>query len=119
MEKLEELTLKSDRKDHLNKHECFFLEHQESCSLKVSSRSATFCATSTFNHLKILAEKVFRRLDVDAYVYHKHYKFRGCTCGTNLAATTSMMNQQLVVKWGLHRQWWLQRKDFPWSSFRP
>lgn len=76
MEELKELTLEFDRKGYLDKHESFFLEYQEPCSLKVSSESATFCATSTLNHLKVLTGKMFKRLVVDAFVYHKHCKFR-------------------------------------------
>lgn len=82
--------------DHLDKRESFFLKHQERCSLKVSSESATSCATSMFNHLKVLVGKMFRRLVVDAFVSHKHCKFHGCTYGTNLAATTSTMNLSTI-----------------------
>ncbi|EAY85616.1 hypothetical protein OsI_06989 [Oryza sativa Indica Group] len=60
MEELKELTLEFDRKGYLDKHESFFLEYQEPCSLKVSSESATFCATSTLNHLKVLTGKMFK-----------------------------------------------------------
>uniref|UniRef100_A0A0E0G5Q7 Uncharacterized protein n=1 Tax=Oryza nivara TaxID=4536 RepID=A0A0E0G5Q7_ORYNI len=35
MEELKELTLEFDRKGYLDKHESFFLEYQEPCSLKV------------------------------------------------------------------------------------
>uniref|UniRef100_A0A0D9YRC0 Uncharacterized protein n=1 Tax=Oryza glumipatula TaxID=40148 RepID=A0A0D9YRC0_9ORYZ len=34
MEELKELTLEFDRKGYLDKHESFFLEYQEPCSLK-------------------------------------------------------------------------------------
>uniref|UniRef100_A0A0E0KNG9 Uncharacterized protein n=1 Tax=Oryza punctata TaxID=4537 RepID=A0A0E0KNG9_ORYPU len=61
MEELEEPTLDSDRKDHLDEHGSFFLEHQVPCSLK----STTFCVTSTYNHLKILAGKIFRSYNFD------------------------------------------------------
>jgi hypothetical protein len=30
------------------------------------------------NHLSLLVPKIFRRMVVDAYVYHKYYKSRGC-----------------------------------------
>jgi hypothetical protein len=63
------------------------------------------CATSTYedyNHLDVLISKVFRRLVIDVFIYHKFSKSRGCTCGTNLAAKTSTINQQLEVKWKMH-----------------
>uniref|UniRef100_A0A0E0AI62 Uncharacterized protein n=1 Tax=Oryza glumipatula TaxID=40148 RepID=A0A0E0AI62_9ORYZ len=52
MEDLKEPTLESGRKDHLDEHESFFLEHQESCSLKrmvkhVSRRAAREASPKT------------------------------------------------------------------------
>ena len=69
----------------------------------MSPELVTLCAASTYefyNRLKVLFCKMFRRVVVDAYVYHKYCKSLGCTCGTNLAAETSKMELQLVVKLG-------------------
>ena len=38
------------------------------------------------NHLPILVSKLFRRMAVDAYVYHKILQISWMRCGTNLAA---------------------------------
>jgi len=66
------------------------LEHSMSISspavpgltFNTSLESGTHCAQSThedYNCLKVLSCKTFRRLVVDAYVYRKHCKFRGCS----------------------------------------
>ena len=76
-------TLESKEKDSLDEHGSFSLEiPQEPCSFNASSESGTLCTPSThedYNRLKVLSCKTFRRLVVDAYVYHKYCKFRGCS----------------------------------------
>jgi hypothetical protein len=37
------------------------------------------CSNQDHNHLLALSSKTIRRMVVDAYVYHKHCKFCGCT----------------------------------------
>jgi hypothetical protein len=84
MDKLEAVTLESEREDSKDEHGSFFLgTPQEPCSYNVSPESI-IC-------------KLFKRMVVDAFVYHKLCKSRGCTCGTDLAAKASMINQQLMV----------------------
>jgi hypothetical protein len=72
----EVLTLESEGKDSMDKHERFILEiQQEPCSFNASRELAMLCAPSTYedyNHLNILSCKRFRM----------HY-------GTNLAAKAS------------------------------
>jgi hypothetical protein len=101
MNKLEASTLASKRKDYLDEHDSFSLEKtQQPCSHSASPKSVTCCARSMYedyNHLKVLVCKIFRRLVVDAFVYHKVCKSRGFTCGTDHAAKDSMINQQLAV----------------------
>jgi hypothetical protein len=88
MLKLEALTLKFEREDSADEHGSFFLEKlQEPCSFNATPESGTLCAPSTrkdCNHLKVLSCKIFRRLVVDAFVYHKHCKFRGCNVALTL-----------------------------------
>jgi hypothetical protein len=81
-------TLKSKGKDSIDEHGSFILEiQQESCSFNASLESSIFYALSKhedYNHLKVLSCKIFMRLVVDAYVYHKNCKFRGCTVALTL-----------------------------------
>ncbi|OEL36809.1 hypothetical protein BAE44_0002172, partial [Dichanthelium oligosanthes] len=96
------LTLEFERKDSIDEHESFFLKRpQDPCPHNASPKPVTLCATNTYefySYLKPLFYKMFRRMVVDGYIYHKFCKSRGCTCGTNLVAKT--INQQLVVKLG-------------------
>jgi len=79
----EAMTLESKGKDSTDEHGSFILEiPQEPCSSNASPESGMLCAPSideNYNYLKVLSCKMFRRLVVDSYVYHKHCKFRGCT----------------------------------------
>jgi hypothetical protein len=88
MEFCEAPTLESEGKDSMDKHGRFIVEiQQEPCSFNASLESSMLCASSMYedyNHLKVLSCKKFRRLDVDAYVYHKHCKFCGCTTALTL-----------------------------------
>jgi hypothetical protein len=81
-------TLESEEKNSVDEHGSFILViPQESCSFNTSPELGTLCATSThedYNHLMVLYCKTFRRLVVDAYVYHKHRKFHGCTVALTL-----------------------------------
>ena len=83
MEFYEAPTLEYKEKDSLEEHGSFTLEiPQEPCAFNASPESSMLSASSTnkgYNHPKALSCKTFRRLVVDAYVYHKHCKFRGCS----------------------------------------
>jgi hypothetical protein len=76
-------TLESEGKDSIDEHGSFILVMpQEPCSINTSPELGTFCAPSTYedyNHLKVLSWKIFRRLVIDAFVYHKYCKLCGCT----------------------------------------
>ena len=82
------LTLESKQKGSLDEHGSFILEvPQEPCSLNASPESGMLCAPSIredYNCLKVLSCKTFRRPVVDAYVYRKHCRFRGCTATLTL-----------------------------------
>jgi hypothetical protein len=88
MEFCEAPTLESEGKDSIDEHGSFIHEiPQEPCSFNASPKSVTLCASSKheeYNHLKLLSCKICRRLVVDAYVYHKHFKFHGCTVALTL-----------------------------------
>jgi len=80
MEFCEAPTLESGEKDSTDEHGTIIFEIP--CSFNTSPESGTHCAQSThedYNCLKVLSCKTFRRLVVDAYVYRKHCKFRGCS----------------------------------------
>jgi hypothetical protein len=84
----EALTLESEGKDSIDDHGSFILEiPKEPCSFNASSKSGMLSVPSkheNYNHLKVLSSKIVWRLVVDAFVYHKHCKFRGCTMALNL-----------------------------------
>jgi hypothetical protein len=88
MEFCEAPTLEPEGKDSIDEHGSFIFEiPQGPRSFKASPESGMLCALSTHedcNHLKVLSCKTFRRLVVDAYVYHKHCKFRGCPMALTL-----------------------------------
>jgi hypothetical protein len=88
MEFCEAPTLETEGKDSIDGHGSFILEiPQEPCSFNASPELVTLCAPSThedYNHVKVICCKIFRRLVVDAFVYHKHCKFRGCTVALTL-----------------------------------
>ena len=83
MEPFEALTLESGGKDSTHGHGSFILDSPyKPCSHHVPLESAMLSALSTYqgyNHLLVLFCKTFGRLIVDAYVYHKHCRFRVCT----------------------------------------
>src|SRR6185312_2596298 len=83
MECYEAPTLESIEKDSIYEHGSFILViPQKPCSFNTSPESGTHYVQSThkdYNCLKVLSCKTFRRLVVDAYVYRKHCKFRGCS----------------------------------------
>ena len=88
MEFDEASTLESIKKDCVDELGSFiFRIPHDSCSFNVLPELGMLCAPTThedFNHLIILYCKTFRRLVVDAYVYHKHCKFCECSVALTL-----------------------------------
>jgi len=88
MECYEAPTLESIKGDSIYEHGSFILVIlQKPCSFNTSPESGTHCAQSThedYDCLKVPSCKTFRRLVVDAYVYHKHCKFCGCSVALTL-----------------------------------
>ena len=82
MVNLEAPTLELKKNNSTNKHEGFSFETSRiSCSLLESLELITLSATrfcEDHNHLLVLVYKLFRRMVVDAYVYHKYCKSCGC-----------------------------------------
>ena len=80
MDNLKAPTLELKKNNSTNKHEGFSFETPcDSYSLLESLESITLSATSFYedhNHLLFLVYKLFRRMVVDAYVYHKYCKSR-------------------------------------------
>jgi hypothetical protein len=88
MEFCEAPLLESEGKNSIDEHGSFILQiPQEPCSFNASRESGMLCASSTHedcNHLKFFSCKIFRRLVVDAFIYLKHCKFRGCIVAITL-----------------------------------
>ena len=88
-ESSEALTLEFEGNDSIDEHDSFILETPPPCSFITPQESGTHCtmnATVSCNLLKTLSSKMFRRMVVDAFVYHKHCKF----CGYNFALPCSL-----------------------------
>ena len=88
MEPFEALTLESGGKDSTHEHGSFILDlPYRPCSHHVLLESDMLSALSTHegcNHLMVLSCRKFGRLIVDAYVYHKHCRFRVCDVALTL-----------------------------------
>jgi hypothetical protein len=99
MDILKPLTL--DSKNNLE-HESFILERSQTpCShqkfLKLSS-PLSYDLYETYTLLIFLVHANFERKVVEAFVYHKHCKFRGHFFGTNLAGRAMMVSSSRVVE---------------------
>ena len=83
MDKLNAPTLELEMNDSTNEHESFSFEFLcVSCSLLESLELIMLSATHFYedhNHLLLLVSKLFRKMVVDAFIYHKYYKSRSCT----------------------------------------
>ena len=81
-------TLEYKRKDSTYEHESFAFETPfDSCSLLESPKLVLLRATCFYedrNHLLILISKLFKRMVVDAFVYHKYCKSHICTVALTL-----------------------------------
>jgi hypothetical protein len=97
----EALALESKWKDSTDEHGSFTLDiPHKPCSHHASSESAMLGALGTredYNRLLVLFCSTFRRLVVDAYVYHKHCRFHVCTVAPTL---------QLKLQWHINNWWW-------------
>ena len=86
-ESSEALSLECKESGSIDKHDSFTLESPPPCFFSTPPESVACCTTNAFascNLLKTLSSKTFRRMVVDTFVYHKHYKFRGCTIALTL-----------------------------------
>ena len=92
MDSLETPTLESKRRDSINEHGSFTFEtFCISCSLSKSPEFISLSATHFYkdpNLLLILICKLFKRMVVDAFIYHKYCRMR---YGINLAAWAIML----------------------------
>ena len=88
-------TLESKIEKSTNKHETFEFP-QDSCPNKDSPEFISLRATCSHqdsNHLLNFPSKMYRRMVIDAFVYHKHSRFRGST----MALTLQLEHNQLMV----------------------
>jgi hypothetical protein len=76
----EESTLEFEKEDDINEHGSYFMCTSLSpCSHEKSPESISLSNIAThkiFNPLILLVHKDFKRVDVDAYVYHKYCRSR-------------------------------------------
>ena len=76
------LNLEFEENDSIDEYGSFIVKTSPPCSFSTPPESGTRCtmnAFASYNLLKALSSKTFGRMVVDAFVYHKHYKFHGCT----------------------------------------
>ena len=81
-ESSEALTLEFKANNSIDEHGSFIVETSPPRSFSTPPESGTHCTMNAFascNLLKAFSSKTFGRMVVDAFVYHKHCKFRGCT----------------------------------------
>ena len=114
-ESSEALSLECEEKDSIDEHGSFILETPPPCSFSTPPESAACCTTNAFASYNLLAlsSKMFRRMVVHTFVYHKHCKFRGCTITLTLQLKH---NRRMVVKVGATPPVDSCRKKPPWSS---
>ena len=88
MDNLGAPTLELKKNDSINKHEGFSFETPRvSCSLLESPELIMLSATCFYedhDHLLVLVHKLFRKMVVDACVYHKYYKSHKSTVALTL-----------------------------------
>ena len=111
----EALTLEFEGNDFIDEHCSFILETPPPCCFSTPLESATCCTTNSFASCNLLAlsSKMFRRMVVDVFVYHKHCKFRGCAIVLTLQLKH---NRRMVVKAGVTSPIDSCKKKPPWSS---
>ena len=86
-ESSEALTLEFEENNSIEKHGSFIVETSPPRSFSTPPESGTHCTMNAFascNLLKAFSSKTFGRMVVDAFVYHKHCKFRDCTIALTL-----------------------------------
>jgi hypothetical protein len=115
-ESSEALTLEFKENNSIDEDGSFIVQTSPPWSFSTPPESGTHCTMNAFatcNLLKVLSSKTFERMVVDAFVYHKHCKFRGCTIAVTLQLKH---NQLMVVKVGATSPIDSCRKKPPWSS---
>ena len=73
----EESTLELEKEDDINEHGSYFMNTSLNPCLHEKSPKLIDLSTTTheiFNPLILFVHKIFERVDVDAYVYHKYCK---------------------------------------------
>ena len=111
----EALPLEFEESESIDEHGSFILESPPPCSFSSPPELATCCTTNAFVRCNLLAlpSKMFRRMVVDTFVYHKHCKFHGCIITLTLQLKH---NRRMVVKVGAKPSVDSCRKKPPWSS---
>ena len=114
----EESTLELEKKDYINEHGSHFMNtssnpclHEKTPELIGISNIATH---EIFNPLILSVHKIFERVVVDMFVYHKYCRSH-CVVGMNLEIGTHML---VLEEKPLH-QFETQFKGFPRMSFCP
>ena len=110
----EESTLELEREDDINEHGSYFINTSSNpCSYQKSPESIVLSTTTheIFNPLILLVHKIFERVVVDVFVYHKYCR----SCCVNLKIGT----QRLVLEGKPLHQLEAQLEGFPRMSFCP
>ena len=111
----EETTLEPKKEDDINKHGSYFMNISSNpCSYEKSLESIGLSNIATheiFNPLVLLVHKIFERVVVDAYVYHKYCRSRCVNLEIGI--------QMLVLEGKPLHQLKAQFKGFPRTSFYP
>ena len=82
MDILEGSTLESKKEDHVDEHQGYILEGPPDLRFHEKSPGSIFssaaCTNESCNHPMFLLHQIFKRMVVDAFVYHKYSK--ACSC---------------------------------------
>jgi hypothetical protein len=119
MDILETPTLEAKRRDSINEHESFTFETPRvSCSLpKALEFVSATCSYEDHNRLLILIHKLFKRMVVDAFIYHKYCKSRSGTVALTLQL--ELYCPMLGGEDGNYTTIVSYKMKFLWSSLRP
>jgi hypothetical protein len=114
-------TLESKRRDSVDNHESFTFETPHvSCSISKYPEFVSLSITCFYeghNHLLILVYKLFKRMLMDAYIYHKYCKSHGCTMVLTLQHEQKY--SMLCGEAGNYTTNDSYKMKFPRSSLRP
>ena len=94
MDILKGSTLESKKEDHVDEHQGYILEEPPDLRFHEKSRKSIFsfaaCTNESCNHPMFLLHQTFKRMVVDAFVYHKYSKANSCLGASSTAETAKV-----------------------------